>query len=109
MSARLSECRRETVHLFHFGSNRRKFVAGVIRRLSILQPYVVDESAERDFDGSVFSSWGTQQYRRDGDIAWTGATTVAVLCGTVGLIVAFHPGLWMGFFTDAPVLPQDTT
>ena len=36
------------------------------------------------------------QYRRALEIAWTGATTVAVLCGTIGLLVAFHPGLWMG-------------
>ena len=33
-----------------------------------------------------------------------GATTVALLCGTVGAIVAFHPALWIGLFSyDADV------
>src|SRR5262249_26087879 len=44
--------------------------------------------------------WGAQQYRRAREIAWTGATTVAVVCGTLGLIVAFQPGLWIGLFSD---------
>src|SRR5262245_44060930 len=48
----------------------------------------------------VGTNWGGRQYRRAWEIAWTGATTVAVLCGTIGLIVAFHPGLWMGLFSD---------
>src|SRR5262245_34653804 len=48
----------------------------------------------------VGTNWGGRQYRRAWDIAWTGATTVAVLCGTIGLIVAFHPDLWMGLFSD---------
>ena len=48
----------------------------------------------------VGTNWGARQYRRAREIAWTGATTVAVLCGTIGLIVAFHPGLWMGLFSD---------
>ena len=26
--------------------------------------------------------------------------TVAVVCGTIGLIVAFQPGLWIGLFSD---------
>ena len=34
----------------------------------------------------VGTNWGAQQYRRAREIAWTGATTVALLCGTVGLI-----------------------
>src|SRR5262249_781097 len=38
--------------------------------------------------------------RRAREIAWTGATTVAVVCGTIGLIVAFQPGLWIGLFSD---------
>ena len=48
----------------------------------------------------VGTNWGAQQYRRAREIAWTGAATVAVLCGTIGLIVAFQPGLWIGLFSD---------
>jgi len=50
----------------------------------------------------VGTNWGAQQYRRAREIAWTGATTVALLCGTIGLIVAFRPGLWIGLFSDDP-------
>jgi Na+-driven multidrug efflux pump len=48
----------------------------------------------------VGTNWGAQQYRRAREIAWTGAATVAALCGTIGLIVAFQPGLWIGLFSD---------
>jgi putative MATE family efflux protein len=48
----------------------------------------------------VGTNWGARQYRRAREIAWTGAATVAALCGTIGLIVAFHPGLWIGLFSD---------
>jgi Na+-driven multidrug efflux pump len=48
----------------------------------------------------VGTNWGAQQYRRAREIAWTGATTVAVVCGAIGLIVAFRPGLWIGLFSD---------
>jgi putative MATE family efflux protein len=48
----------------------------------------------------VGTNWGARQYRRAREIAWTGATTVAVVCGTIGLIVAFQPGLWIGLFSD---------
>jgi putative MATE family efflux protein len=44
----------------------------------------------------VGTNWGARQYRRAREIAWTGAATVAALCGTIGLIVAFQPGLWIG-------------
>jgi Na+-driven multidrug efflux pump len=50
----------------------------------------------------VGTNWGGRQYRRARKIAWTGATTIAALCGTIGLIVAFQPGLWMGLFSDDP-------
>jgi putative MATE family efflux protein len=50
----------------------------------------------------VGTNWGGRQYRRARKIAWTGATTIAALCGTIGLIVALHPGLWMGLFSDDP-------
>src|SRR5262249_46654125 len=48
----------------------------------------------------VGTNWGGRQYRRAREIAWTGAATVAVLCGTIGLIVAFRPDLWLGLFSD---------
>ena len=48
----------------------------------------------------IGTNWGAAQYRRAREIAWTGAATVAVLCGTIGLIVAFLPGLWIGLFSD---------
>src|SRR5262249_43542503 len=39
----------------------------------------------------VGTNWGAGQFRRAREIALTGATTVAALCGTIGLIVAFYP------------------
>jgi putative MATE family efflux protein len=48
----------------------------------------------------VGTNWGAKQYRRARDIAWTGATTVAAACATIGLIVAVYPGAWMGLFSD---------
>jgi len=48
----------------------------------------------------VGTNWGAAQYRRAREIAWTGAATVALVCGTIGLIVAFQPGLWIGLFSD---------
>ena len=48
----------------------------------------------------VGTHWGARQYRRAREIAWTGATTVALVCGMIGLIVAFRPSLWIGLFSD---------
>jgi len=48
----------------------------------------------------VGTNWGAGQYRRAREIAWTGAATVAAVCGTIGLIVAFQPGLWIGLFSN---------
>jgi putative MATE family efflux protein len=48
----------------------------------------------------VGTNWGAGQYRRARAIAWTGAATVCAVCGTIGLIVAFQPGLWIGLFSD---------
>ncbi len=48
----------------------------------------------------VGTSWGAQQYGRSRQIAWTGAATIALLCGTLGLIVALQPGIWLGLFSD---------
>jgi len=48
----------------------------------------------------VGTNWGAKQYRRAREIAWTGAATVAAVCGSIGLIVALWPGLWIGLFSD---------
>jgi Na+-driven multidrug efflux pump len=48
----------------------------------------------------VGTNWGAGQYRRAREIAWTGAATVAAVCGTIGLIVALQPGLWIGLFSN---------
>src|SRR5262249_33204707 len=48
----------------------------------------------------VGTNWGARQYGRAREIAWTGALTIAAVCGTIGLIVAFHPALWIGLFSD---------
>jgi putative MATE family efflux protein len=52
----------------------------------------------------VGTNWGARQYDRARRIAWTGALTIAVVCGTLGLVVAIAPGLWLGLFSsDAEV------
>ncbi len=48
----------------------------------------------------VGTNWGARQYRRAREIAWTGAGIVALLCGTIGSIVAIHPSLWIDVFSD---------
>ena len=48
----------------------------------------------------IGTNWGAGQYRRAREIAWTGAATVALLCGTIGATVAIHPALWIGLFSD---------
>ncbi len=48
----------------------------------------------------VGTNWGARQYGRARRIAWTGAITTAIVCGTIGLIVALQPGLWIGLFSD---------
>jgi len=48
----------------------------------------------------VGTNWGARQYRRAREIAWTGAATVALLCGTIGTTVAIHPALWIDLFSD---------
>src|SRR5216684_2465738 len=48
----------------------------------------------------VGTNWGAQQYSRARQIAWTGAATIALLCGTLGLIVALRPSIWLGLFSN---------
>src|SRR4051812_25648057 len=50
----------------------------------------------------VGTNWGAGQYDRARRIAWTGAITTALVCGTIGLIVALQPNLWLGLFSDDP-------
>jgi Na+-driven multidrug efflux pump len=50
----------------------------------------------------VGTNWGARQYRRAREIAGIGATTAAILCGTIGMVVAFRPMLWIGLFSDDP-------
>ena len=50
----------------------------------------------------VGTNWGARQYSRARRIAWTGAITTAIVCGTIGLIVALQPDLWIGLFSDDP-------
>lgn len=49
----------------------------------------------------VGTNWGARQFDRARQIAWTGATTIALLCGTLGLVVAIEPSLWLGLFSDS--------
>jgi Na+-driven multidrug efflux pump len=48
----------------------------------------------------VGTNWGARQYSRARRIGWTGAITTAIVCGTIGSIVALQPGLWIGLFSD---------
>jgi MATE family, multidrug efflux pump len=48
----------------------------------------------------VGTNWGAQQYARARQIAWTGATTIALVCGALGLIVAVQPSIWLGLFSN---------
>jgi putative MATE family efflux protein len=50
----------------------------------------------------VGTNWGAKQYHRARQIAWTGAITIAVVCGTIGLCVAIQPNLWLGLFSQDP-------
>ena len=50
----------------------------------------------------VGTNWGARQYHRARQIAWTGAITIAVVCGTIGLSVAMQPNLWIGLFSNDP-------
>jgi len=50
----------------------------------------------------VGTNWGAGQYHRARQIAWTGAITTAAVCGTIGLIVAVQPSLWLGLFSNDP-------
>jgi MATE family, multidrug efflux pump len=48
----------------------------------------------------VGTNWGAKQYGRAYQIAWMGGATVGAACGSIGLIAALFPTLWMGLFTS---------
>ena len=50
----------------------------------------------------VGTNWGARQYDRARQIAWTGAITIAAVCGMIGSIVALQPSLWLGLFSNEP-------
>jgi Na+-driven multidrug efflux pump len=50
----------------------------------------------------VGTNWGARQYVRARAIALVGVTTVATVCGSIGIIVAVFPALWLGLFSDDP-------
>lgn len=50
----------------------------------------------------VGTNWGAGQYYRARQIAWRGALTIAAVCGTIGLIVAIEPSLWLNLFSNDP-------
>lgn len=41
-----------------------------------------------------------RDYNRACQIAWTGVATIALLCGSLGLIVALPPSIWLGLFSN---------
>jgi Na+-driven multidrug efflux pump len=49
----------------------------------------------------VGTNWGARQVDRARRIAWTGAGTIAVVCGLLGVVVALQPGLWLGLFSNS--------
>lgn len=50
----------------------------------------------------VGTNWGARQYDRARQIAWTGAATIALVCGVLGLVVAVQPGVWLSLFSHDP-------
>jgi putative MATE family efflux protein len=48
----------------------------------------------------VGTNWGAQQYGRARRIAWMGTAIIAVICGSLGLIVAVQPNVWLGLFSN---------
>ncbi|MBI2219295.1 MAG: MATE family efflux transporter [Candidatus Rokubacteria bacterium] len=76
---------------------------GVAARLEYLQiPLVFG------FGGALVTMVGTNvgagQLARAERVAWTGAALAAAVTGAIGLIVAIAPWLWMGLFTNEPVV-----
>jgi putative MATE family efflux protein len=54
----------------------------------------------------VATNWGAKQYRRAQRIAWTGALTIAAVCGTIGWVAALQPNLWLTLFSADPAVAR---
>jgi putative MATE family efflux protein len=54
----------------------------------------------------VGTNWGAKQYGRAQRIAWTGALTIAAVCGAIGCAAALAPELWLGMFSADPVVAR---
>jgi putative MATE family efflux protein len=54
----------------------------------------------------VGTNWGARQYQRARRIAWTGAITTALVCGTIGWIVALRPSLWIELFSQSAIVAE---
>lgn len=50
----------------------------------------------------VGTNVGAGKVARAEQVGWTGGTLAAALTGSVGLLLALAPGLWVGLFTDDP-------
>lgn len=50
----------------------------------------------------VGTNVGAGNIARAERVGWTGGALAAALTGSIGLILAFAPGLWVGLFTDDP-------
>jgi putative MATE family efflux protein len=48
----------------------------------------------------VGTNWGAKQYDRAKRIAWTGTATITLVCGALGVFVAWRPALWLDLFSD---------
>jgi Na+-driven multidrug efflux pump len=52
----------------------------------------------------VATNMGAGQPQRALRVAWTGAAVVAAITGTIGLVAALAPALWMNLFTADPAV-----
>jgi putative MATE family efflux protein len=52
----------------------------------------------------VGTNWGARRYGRARRIGWIGALTIAAVCGSIGLVAALAPSLWLVLFTSDPVV-----
>ena len=54
----------------------------------------------------VGTNWGAKQYGRARRIAWTGALTIAAVCGAIGWTAAVAPNLWLEMFSADPAVAR---
>jgi len=48
----------------------------------------------------VGTNLGAKQFQRARQAAWTGGVTVALACGSIGMLFALFPQAWMGLFSE---------